>query len=73
MSRTETDAFFGGVLVTLAIVYEFDEETVAEEIVRRIGPSSLLRVAKVNEEPCLPRLRKTVREVIRLRKIRSAA
>jgi hypothetical protein len=58
-----TDEFFCGVMSSLAIVYQADAETIAEEIVRATGASELLRVAKVNDDPWLTKLRKTATAV----------
>jgi hypothetical protein len=66
--RKMFDAFLSGVLVSLEIVYAGGQETCAEEIVEAVGPYALLRVAKKEEDPCLCDLRRTAREVLRLRK-----
>lgn len=55
------DEFINGVLIALGCIYQHDAETLAEEIVTLIGASSLLRVAKANDDVYLPNLRKTIR------------
>lgn len=54
------DEFLCGVLSALGCVYDLGQETVAEDIVKAVGASGLLRVAKVNEDIFLPDLRKTI-------------
>ena len=62
MNRAETDAFYAGVLVALGCIYDAGYATITEEIIAAVGsPYGLLRVARKNEDPCLPQLRKTVR------------
>ncbi len=57
---TTDDHFHLGILVALGVVYAHDAETIAEEIVDACGAKELLRLAKQEEDPCLPHLRKTV-------------
>ncbi len=59
MKNRKNDMFYHGVLAALAVVYEADAETLAEEIVREVGASDLLRVAQANEDPWLPNLQHT--------------
>ena len=59
--KAHDDAFLLGVLVALGCVYAAGDEVCAEEIVWTVGATSLLRVAKAEEDPCLRDLRKTIR------------
>jgi hypothetical protein len=59
--KARDDAFLLGVLVALGCVYAADEETTAQEIVSAVGAASLVRVAKAEDDPYLPNLRKTIR------------
>ena len=61
MKREHKDWFLCGVLAALGCVYAADGETLAEEIVRAVGATSLLRVARKNEDVYLPNLRHTTR------------
>ena len=76
MSRAEkkalTDHFFLGVLVALGCVYAQDAEVCAEEIVWTVGAASLLRVAKAEDDMCLPDLLKTIRFLRSVGKLGSA-
>lgn len=58
---TTRDHFHLGVLMALGVIYDHDAETVAEEIVTACGKDDLLRLAKLEHDPCLPHLRKTVK------------
>ena len=61
--RIQDDHFLLGVLVSLQHIYLFDEETIAEELVRAVGAAGLLRVAKRENDLSLTNLRHTVRTV----------
>ena len=69
IAAQRTEAFMCGVLAALGVVYDYDEETVAEDIVKAVGASGLLRVARANEDIFLPNLRKTINETRRLRRL----
>jgi hypothetical protein len=62
---SDHENFHMGVLVALGIVYDFDHETVAAEIVSACGTKELLRLAKSQDDPCLKKLRATARELNR--------
>ena len=53
--------FYAGVMSALAVVYEADQETTAEEIVRAVGAAPLLKTARANDDPWLSNLRGTVK------------
>jgi hypothetical protein len=53
--------FYMGILVSLAVIYAAGAETVAEELVREVGPKELLAIAKAEDDIALPDLRKTIR------------
>jgi len=66
---TSGDAdFHAGVMAALAIVYQFDAETIAEEIVRACSHEKLVSVARREDDPWLGNLRATIREVNRKRR-----
>ena len=64
------DEFYSGGLLALGYVWMYGKESVAETIVRDVGPYALLRVAKKSEDIYLSKLRRTVREVARVRRLR---
>lgn len=56
------DDFYAGVLTSLAVVYAFDQEVIAEEIVAQNVLADLLAVAKRTESPeFVVKLRATMR------------
>jgi hypothetical protein len=63
MKRTNRDKneWLLGVLIALGCVYEAGAETIAEDIIKLVGPVGLLRVAKKEQDLYLPNLRKTIR------------
>lgn len=66
-------AFHSGVMAALAVVYQADQETLAEEIVGLCDEAELLKVARAEDDPWLPNLRRTVRVLRHSRKAIIAA
>ena len=60
MTDRTKDDFLCGMMAALGHIYEFGQETIAEEVVKAAGTAGLLRVAKANDDIFLPDLRKTV-------------
>ncbi len=69
--RQLRDEFLNGALIALGEVYAVDEESVAESIVKLIGPYALLRIAQNNEDAFLPNLRHTIRYLNEQKKVRA--
>ena len=64
--REEEDARLSGVLIALAIIYSMDTDptsTLAQEVVGQVGARDLLRVARAEEDFCLPKLRATAKSL----------
>lgn len=71
---TEWDeGFSAGVNAALAVVYDSGEDTLAEEIVRNCGSTNLWGVARRNEDPWVPKIRATIREIQRKRRLVTSA
>jgi hypothetical protein len=68
-----SDDFYCGVMAALGVIYQAGEETLAEEIVAAVGASSLLRVAKREDDVWLPDLKATVRFLARRKTLRASA
>lgn len=58
--KRRSDLIISGALCALAVVYEHDQETIAEEIINLFNPTDVLRVASEEDDYILPKLRRTI-------------